>query len=418
MILKNKKFYFYLILVLFLIFQCIVAVTHGWDLDCYIRASKRILNDQPLYTQESIPYIYPPFLAFALIPVSYLNTILLNILWFLSSLLFIYYAVLLMGKIVEKDYHKSFLLYSLPLFFTLRFIMDNFALGQVNIIIMYILVLTLYFFVIGKDFYAGLFLGMSISIKLTPILILFYFIFKREFRITLYTIISIFFFLLIPAVTIGFRKNIEYIFQYFHLIRNFSDTTINNQSLFITIKRLLSPIPPWDNLYINIATLDEFYIKLITFSIFGIITLFLCYLFRYKIKNRKDVFYEYSLIIICMLFFSSLSRKAHFVLILMPQFFLFYYILKNNTAPGIKLIKFFIGMSFVLNTITSEIVVIALASIYNKITSASIVGSDLSDIFESYSCVTIGTFLLFVNLCIIQINGLRKGLFLSGDEKS
>lgn len=413
MFLKNKKFYFYLVLVLFLIFQCIVAIKHSWDFECYIKASKRILNNEPLYIKEDIPYVYPPFLAFALIPLSYLNVTFLKGLWFLINTFLIYYAVVLMEKTTDKDYNKSFYLYFLSLFFTLRFIMDNYSLGQINILIMFLTVLTLYFYVNGKDIYVGLILGIVISIKLTPFLILLYFLYKGKFRIILLTFISLIFFLTIPSILIGIKKNVYYIFQYYNVISNFTDTTINNQSLYITIKRLLSPIPPWSNLYINIANLNEFQIKLITILTFGIVILFLCYLFRFRLLNRKEniVFYEYSLIILSMLLLSPLSRKAHFILILIPQFYLFHYILKNKNLPYIILLKILLGGSFLLNTATSEIVVIFFTFIYNVLTGSEVNGKDLSDVFESYSCVTIGTLLIFVSLCIIHIKSIKKYQF-------
>jgi len=161
----------------------------------------------------------------------------------------------------------------------------------------------------------------------------------------------------------------------------------------------LSPIPPWDNLYINIANLSEFYINLIIFLVFGVIAIYLGYLFKDKIENRKEsnILYEYSIIVICILLFSPLSRKAHFIFLLIPHFFLFYYIFVNNR--GTKLIRYLLVISLILNSITSELPVQIFAFIYNLPTSGDLNGSDLSDIFESFSCVTIGTVLLFAGLC-------------------
>ena len=118
-----------------------------------------------------------------------------------------------------------------------------------------------------------------------------------------------------------------------------------------------------------------------------------------KIENRKEsnILYEYSIMVICMLLFSPLSRKAHFILLLIPHFFLFYYIFANNR--GTKLIKYLLVISLILNSITSELPVQIFAFIYNLSTSGDLNGSDLSDIFESFSCVTIGTILLFAGLC-------------------
>lgn len=214
----------------------------------------------------------------------------------------------------------------LSILFTLQFFMNNSNLGQVNVFILLLCTLTLYFFINEKDLYAGIFLSMAIVIKITPIFLLFYFIFKREFRLCVYTALGILFFLFIPSVSLGLGGNIEALVKYSDTARNISDISHLNQSLYNTVFHFLSPVPLWNNMTVNIANLNESQIKLIIYIIFGIISLFFAFIFRKGITDRRSlsISVEYSMVIILMLLFSVVTRKAHFVTLFIPHFFYIY----------------------------------------------------------------------------------------------
>ena len=384
---NHKKTILYILLIILIIWQLIVAIIQGGDLESYLRASKRIIENEPLYVQEVVAYIYPPLLAFILIPLTLIPPYIVKVIWFFLNIFLIYLSFKLLLNTIDQKNINIFSLSFFSIFFTLRFFMDNSNLGQINIVILFLCGLTLYFFTLRKDFLAGIFLASAIVIKVTPIFLLFYFVFKREFKLSFYTLSSLIFFLLIPSLSLGFTGNIDALIQYKDIVQNIYDSTHLNQSLYNTIIHFLSPVPLWNDMKINIANLSEYQIKKVIYTIFGIISIIFAFIFRKKIKrDDANILLEYSMVIVLMLLFSPVSRKAHFVILLIPHFFYLYFLLEFKTFRYRKLALIILITSFVLNTLTVE----------------GVMGRDPSDFMESYSCVTFGTITLLIGLVLLH----------------
>jgi hypothetical protein len=384
---NHKKTILYILLIILIIWQLIVAIIQGGDLESYLRASKRIIENEPLYVQEVVAYIYPPLLAFILIPLTLIPPYIVKVIWFFLNIFLIYLSFKLLLNTIDQKNINIFTLSFFSIFFTLRFFMDNSNLGQINIVILFLCGLTLYFFTLRKDFLAGIFLASAIVIKVTPIFLLLYFVFKREFKLSFYTLSSLIFFLLIPSLSLGFTGNIDALIQYKDIVQNIYDSTHLNQSLYNTIIHFLSPVPLWNDMKINIANLSEYQIKKVIYTIFGIISIIFAFIFRKKIKrDDANILLEYSMVIVLMLLFSPVSRKAHFVILLIPHFFYLYFLLEFKTFRYRKLALIILITSFVLNTLTVE----------------GFMGRDPSDFMESYSCVTFGTITLLIGLVLLH----------------
>ena len=387
---KHNKKIIFILLILLIIWKLIIAIKQGGDLESYLRASTRIIEDKPIYIEEVVAYIYPPLLAFLLIPLSILNITAAKIFWFAGNIIFIYISLKLLLKTINNEDINTFNIGFLSILFTLQFFMNNSNLGQVNVVILLLCTLTLYFFINEKDLHAGLFLSMAIVIKITPVFLLFYFIIKREFRLSVYTITGVLFFLFIPSLMPGFSGNIEALVQYKDMVQGITDLSHLNQSLYNTIFHLLSPVPLWNNMTINFAVLSESQIKVIIYALFGIILLIFGLLFRKRITNRRNIniSIEFSMIIILMLLFSVVTRKAHFVILFIPHFFYIYSLIKFKSIPDRKIVIILLIVSFVLNTLIAQ----------------GFVGRELSDIADSFSCKTLGAISLLLGLVIIKRN--------------
>ena len=391
---KYKKPVIYTLLAILIIFHLIRAVKEGGDLESYLRAATRIIEDAPLYIQETVPYIYPPLIAFLLIPLSFPPPAVTKIFWYILNLFLIGFSLKLLLRLIDYKDINIFNLVSLSVLFTLRFFMNNSNLGQINVVILFLCVTTLYFFIHNKDIYAGIILALAIVIKITPVLLLFYFIYKREFRLVISSIAGAVVFLFIPSFAFGLENYINILSQYREIISNFYDSTYFNQSFYNTFVHFLSPVSLWNNMQINIASLDEYQIKFIIYTIFGFISLLFAFIFREKIKNRNDlnVLFEYSMVIILMLLFSPVSRKAHFVTLLIPHLFYLYIIIKFKVFPRKKLISILFAVSFVFNTLTVE----------------GVIGRNPSDFMESLSCITFGTIVLLTGLVMLRRINLNR----------
>ncbi|TET33327.1 MAG: DUF2029 domain-containing protein [Planctomycetota bacterium] len=136
------------------------------------------------------PYLYPPFLALVAKPLTAfppgtaqkLWTVIGAILMALSAAA----CTLIASSRVKGDGERSILpelvLYGLALLFALPY-RNNIYIGQVNIIVLAFLVLSLLFYYRRSDLLAGAFLGCAVMIKITPAVLVLFFIARRRFKI-------------------------------------------------------------------------------------------------------------------------------------------------------------------------------------------------------------------------------------------
>lgn len=128
---------------------------------------------------------YLPFLYRLLTPLTALPYRTAAGVWFFLNqcLLFgsLFLAVRMMGKGIGRE--GKFLLFILTFsFFPILF---SLKLGQINMVTLFFLTLTLFFSQRGRPFLSGLALGGAAVVKLIPALLVFYFLWKRHWKVAL-----------------------------------------------------------------------------------------------------------------------------------------------------------------------------------------------------------------------------------------
>ncbi|MDO8269797.1 MAG: glycosyltransferase family 87 protein [Candidatus Levybacteria bacterium] len=130
-------------------------------------------------------YSYPPIVFLLFIPFTFLPFQISEVSWIFLNVAFLITAIIFLTKIFSISFFSrvnlllsSFVFLSFPTKFTL-------GMGQMNIVILLLLVLSLYFIKQKKDFYGGLLLGVSLMLKLFPLLLPFYFIIRLKKEILL-----------------------------------------------------------------------------------------------------------------------------------------------------------------------------------------------------------------------------------------
>jgi hypothetical protein len=368
----------------------ITAVKRGGDLESYLRASRRLAAGENIYVDEIFPYMYPPFLAFLLTPLIFVSPGTAKLLWYLANISFIILSFVLLFKLARAKPNKRFLLVFLSLLFTLRFLGDSTHRGQVNILILFLCVLTLYFFNRARLGWAALFLAMAIAIKLTALLLVGYFLFKRKFRFCGLTAACLVLVLLLPAIGSGFNQNIRALKRYPTVAANIYDHDKLNQSLPNAMFHLFHPVTIKDNTDIHVLKLNETLIKSLTYLLILAMALFPAYKLRGKEEDAGMGFnIEFSIVITLMLLFSPVSRKDHFVTLLIPYFFYFHSLLDPSFFKRIRKKKLLLACllgSFLLSSATVE----------------SVVGNLAGDVLESYFCVAWGTLMLWIGLLLLR----------------
>lgn len=193
----------------------------GYDFTSYIYSSKLLSEQQNPYDNSknvqahldypkpSFPYIYPLTFAFIMTPFNYFPYYLSISIWFFAGLICLMHTIkiLLISAETENEYFRvkpEFTIVSaLLMLFLFNITQNNFLNGQLNFILLYLVTLSYYMDTKGKIFLPALTLAFAVSIKLTPVIFLIYFLVNKKYKLVIYSIIMTVILLFIPYVLIG-----------------------------------------------------------------------------------------------------------------------------------------------------------------------------------------------------------------------
>ncbi len=230
------------------------------DYSLWQETGQRILHAQPLYPTDgaaAFPYMYPPTPAILLYaPLSILPApLFVASLAILSSIAWA--AALHLGVFLAtgKAFRQHPLLYALPLGITAFYAWDTYLLGQVNIILL-ALMLGAFALIRGKrPILGGSLIALAASIKAFPIMAIGWIVWRREWRALAGLIGGLVLLLIaIPGAFRGFAFNLAELRTWLGgmLLNTGGDTlaqrssiafTYKNQALYAVAHRLLRPLP-------------------------------------------------------------------------------------------------------------------------------------------------------------------------------
>lgn len=302
----------------------------------YYLASEALLSGQnpylyvPLHNLTdgmTIVFNYPPtslliFWFLALFPIE-ISRLFWEVIIFLSLII----SILITLKILKYKINSTivFLLLIFSLFsFPVR---HTFGMGQVSIIIGFLLILS-YFFNLHKKYYlSGLFLSLAISLKAFPLIFLLFYIFNKNYKVVYSTLIMLCIEIFISWCLVGNAGWAKYL-----IISPTPDIFLTRghyyeQSLSAFFVRL----PLTYNLKLYLFILTEIVIlSLVCFQIF-------------KRKDRNDSLI-FSLFLIIATFILGFNWQHYFALLLFPYVVIGLKIIKSK---NIKLILLFL-LSYLL----------------------------------------------------------------------
>ncbi|OGL43982.1 MAG: hypothetical protein A2W05_04805 [Candidatus Schekmanbacteria bacterium RBG_16_38_10] len=370
--------------------------TRNTDFNDYYDAAKAFRNGKLVF--EIRGYKYPQFFAIIFSPFTFLPPFLSAIIWYLMNIFFLACSVILSIKIVNNNYRSDgSILYIIPLLITSLFLIDNLMLGQVNILILFLICSTFYCFKIRRDYLAGIFLACSISIRITPLLFLLYFLYKKQYKIIAGVIIGLIIFLLIfPSVFLGFEKNTAELKGWSNkmLVPFISEGKVilrfNNQSLPAALNRFLRNVNAGKTknpIYVNILDLNKATVNKIVLISNVLIILTLLLLCRSNSSDRNNPLlpFEFSSVLMATLFISATSWTFHFSLLLFP---------------------YIVGMNFLLKEKKT--------SLPYKLMLGSIIASSffylltISDLMRALSCILAGALVFWIGTVAVMYQQARE----------
>jgi hypothetical protein len=290
----------------------------------------------------------PPILPITLGPLMALPPVAGAMTWFAIKVLLASVSLVLCLRVVKPPggpFPPFF--QSAVLLLSLRPILGDLHHGNINLLILFLIVAMFESWRRGHDLLAGVILGLAISYKVTPALFLPYLAYKRSWRAVGGTLLGLGLFLLVvPSLVVGPAFNFECLQMWWHrmltpfLVEGASSPLEINQSMPGVLTRLLTEIPPGTNRYdlhldVNLVSWPPqtvaYLVKGLTLTMLASLAFF-C---RTRSDDRRDPRYlgEVALVVLTMLFVSERSWKHHFVTLVIPYAYLMWEVYSPAGGP-------------------------------------------------------------------------------------
>ncbi|NBC83922.1 MAG: DUF2029 domain-containing protein [Bacteroidetes bacterium] len=385
----------------------------------YVLVGNHVLHGTDIY-QNAMINTWPPLFSIVSVPVAIIDNIspyLSRFLWLAASVWAMFKIIDLTTRLVNQRKLTLFPLKSgivatdtqismlhwivmIPLLLAIRHIWSNLGNIQINIFMLLLAMYSIFYFLKRKYVLGAILLAFSISIKVYTIFLLLYFIVKREYTFAGLTLLFCALFAIIPFAVFGFEASIDYYSTWMDAnVNTFATINHKNQSFFSMMLSLLVHESPGlagplnQPIYVNILDVSPDRAKQISYAILFLLAIPVILMFKERLSKTEPnkALLEFAFILTLVPILSPLAWKAYFIF-LFPGYFISYYLLfmvRNNLPKktmNILKTSFFIAIA--LTVMTTEL----------------IVGKYLSDVFEAYSCMTIGTIVLAGNILLLHFH--------------
>ena len=415
----------WLLIVLVLAYMIRVVLIGAGDFAVYYGASNALLGSKMIYHtpypvgDSTCEYSYSPFFAFILIPLSILPLWLADWLWLFLNLLALFrifdLIVIFLG--IKKDFTRKEYQWwiFLTLLFSVRFILYNFDLSQVTLILLCGSLESLRLAIKRQWAMSGFVLAVVISIKLMPLVMLPYLFYRRFWQAGLATLGFMLLLNLTPSVLYTWSDYLSLMKEWFVVLNPTSDDfTIKQNVVAESIHSLSGFIPAFFTDDITRYELRRHIIDLpneTMILIMNIARLFFILLtfiflktkpFQY-INDKKRLFWEISYLMIAIALIFPHQQKYAFILILPAAAYVLDFILMMKKSG------FYVEKSLLYKSLIGLLIIVWL------LTTAStdgIIGRTLYEYGQYFKLITWGTMLLIIPLFLAKPNPLCRFMIL------
>jgi len=414
---KIKQYIPYLLGVLVLGFLITKALGNG-DFKVFLEAAKLVAAHKSPYHEwifvsegNYALYFNSPLWAIILIPFSYLPYVIPNFIWLFANTYFLYRIWILLTKYIDfqnlSKQQVNWLLF-LSILLSARFILYNFEMIQMTIFILWGALESLSLFRNKNFFGGGLLLALIINIKILPIVIVPYLIYRKEWRGALSTLFFSIIFLVLPCLFLGWSTNLYLLSEWWSVINpnnaeHLLESDLGLHSLTALIPSLLiktDGLLPYSR---NIFNLDfETATYILNAVRAGLIFFTLYFLGMPPFRQAKSKFRE--------------IHELSYVFLLIPlifphqqkyAFFLAY--------PAFFYISYFIVINFNLRTRMLNhktycviVILLLLSFMFMTLSTDGIIGRNLNQITQHYKTVTYGAIVLIVILILCSPRWIER----------
>jgi Glycosyltransferase family 87 len=359
------------------------------DFNVFYFAASELCDGRDPY-QESLhawtPYLYPPVLAELMIPLALLPLPLAAYLWFLISLSATVIAARMSASLAVCQSNKgpatapglpdrppSIATKGFVIFITdpakqrsaiawlvgiilLRFILDNYKLGQVNLIITALGVAHVYFYATNRRRWSVAMLALAAAIKLTPALLLAYHLARRRWHFAAVCAACSGLLMAASFLPFGARATDTFSLFFNRTVRNqqgFDLAYSGNQSLRGFVARLTDQTPTGEHRQVSDTPSETGVRQPSSALTLGLAAILLTVAFIAAALARTEIAAA-APFFCCMVMLSPLSWKAHFVILILPVAFLIREALDASPGRRKRLLLAVLLAVFGLSNLTSK----------------------------------------------------------------
>ena len=350
-------------------------------------------------------YPNPPIMAAILRPFAELPPVAGALAWFYAKVLMAALAALWAFRLIGNvpDWAKA-----LAILCALPPLLGDLSHNNVNIFILFLVAACLEAYRRNWDFTSGIVLALSIACKVTPLLFVAYFAWKRSWRALAGCAAGLGLWLfIVPGAMFGVERNNELLDSWYKLmvrpalVENRVTSEHPNQSLPGVVVRLLTHAPSFIEYdktpdgdipraadFHNITDIGSASARWLVQGLMGAFALLIVVLCRAPRSERQGLRFaaECSLIVLGMLLFSERTWKHHAVTLLFP-FAVIAYALSSEVSSRTR--SFLVGVLVAVGLLTAG--------------TGALSGraADLAMVYGSY---TIAFLLLTTAVCVVLVN--------------
>lgn len=289
---------------------------------------RRMAAGEAIYA-DGLNVVYPPLWSFVHAPLTVLPPHAAQILLFPLFAL----ALALLGWILLRLTRNHFpatrearwCALALAVLLTGRFLFRDMVECGANLALVAVVWLAIYLWSQRRDAWAGVCLGLAVSLKCTPLAFVAYFVWKRQWRVVAASLIAALAFSLAPALWMGKSRYVAALATWSSYVKRglteqnpqlgvLGTDTVQNLSLRPALADWLQAMAPENSVAVGWA------IKLILASL----ALAVAWQFRRRVDDRtsRTVLWECAIISLAMLLYSPITWTQHCVGILPAMFLL------------------------------------------------------------------------------------------------
>ncbi|MEP6568791.1 MAG: glycosyltransferase family 87 protein [Acidobacteriota bacterium] len=345
----------------------------GGDPRVFVHAARLMLSGQDIInlpTVSGLYYVYPPFFAFLNIPLVFLPIGVVIVLWTITSVVLLgwstaaFYAGMMGRPFFSIPQRTRWIVISLTLLLTARFIFFHLQGGQSNIFVLTLAVVGLRLLARRQDFRAGIAIGLSIILKITTAPFVFWFLARQRLKVLIGIGLGGFIGVVLPALVVGIKTDFYYHREWFNKVFTTNAVVsgipsgIGNLSLRAQLGRFFQTAPTFEyhgHAYrFTIVELSQPVIMMLGWLlVLAIVLAIIAYAVRYrKAAPLVSEWGGYALVFSLIPSFSTWTEVHHLVL-LVPAY-LYVVHLWHSRLVSDRLFKTLVVLSFVFLTLTTR----------------------------------------------------------------